>query len=327
MENNGIRKLFTIWYKGFLVIFILLFISVSAVIPVDAIAQALNSTNHALNTFTIAGAIIIFIILGVFIGTSRIIVQRSCIQYIPKCYIPITLEDISHRPTWQEISKYAYKTHYLSIVFREPSDRVINDGIEPPREQLNEKDESCYNLPDYLDYKLCVKSISDRLKFRGIFMNNMARNPQASATFSQLIQSHFIQQNEQYKKEAYEYIDLYERIRYSNKEVKRNDFIRFMDLSIFFGDCLMGKKQECNQSPPYFDSASPFLNIPFTNYNNHDVSCSDEESNSSKQYQDPLPGDFSSLRRMNTNNTVVRRFSSSHLDVFNLKTNKVVDSI
>lgn len=212
-------------------ILVLFFVGFSVVVPIDAIAQASRSQNDALNTFIVVGAFVLFGIISIVIALGRVYVQRSCLQDIPKSYLPITPEDMPHAGSRNLLLKEMDRSQELATFLKKPRERVVHDGLARP-----EADE--YGLPPLLNYEDSVKIITSRLKYQGIFSNLIKLDLNNGDTFADIMSSLFAQTGN-FQKEAAEYTALYETIRFSGKEITNKQFMRFMDLSIFFSDSLM----------------------------------------------------------------------------------------
>lgn len=138
-------------------------IGFSIVLPVDSIAQAAQSSNNAFNTFIVVGALVAFAVVSIAIIVARILFYRSCVQDIPRRYLPITPNDLPHRGSRKMIIENMEKTKELSVLFKRPKEPVIHPGLEPPERCDDPHIEKLF--PDYLNYRSCIKNLSDRLKY------------------------------------------------------------------------------------------------------------------------------------------------------------------
>ncbi|CCH59744.1 hypothetical protein TBLA_0B09270 [Henningerozyma blattae CBS 6284] len=242
-------RLILVWsWRGFLTFLYLLFIGFSIVLPIDSIVQATESSNDALNTFIVVGAIAFFLFFSIIILAGRAIYYRSCLKDIPRYYIPLTPNDLPHKPSRHLVLEKLEKSKKLSVIFKIPNLPVIHPGFEPPRRCDDPNYEKLF--PEYLNYSVCIKNISDRLKYQGIFLNNVDPSVNLQDTISDLIRNKFIlnSNDEVQIRNANDFIDLYEYLRYSGKEVERADFIKFVQLCIYFVDLTINKNDLLQRS-------------------------------------------------------------------------------
>ncbi|KAK5779264.1 Dlt1p PWA37_004130 [Arxiozyma heterogenica] len=274
-ERNLSWKLIRIWlYRSCFFSSILLLVGFSAVLPIDSIAQASVSDNNALNTFIVVGAIVVFFIICIVIVIGRLIYRKSCLIDIPRRYLPVTSADLPHKESREYILQNMNRSKELGIYFKKPKDPVIHDGLEPPlrcdiqfqdpntdnknggdlyrRKQKQRKSNSGSNnsimagslgkiFPEYLNYETCMKVVSNRIKYQGYFLSVINFGFETQDTFSDIIRKQFIDGNETNSiqvEKAKRYISLYQYLQYSGKPIKREDFIEFVELSIYFADTL-----------------------------------------------------------------------------------------
>ncbi|AET40476.1 Dlt1p Ecym_6079 [Eremothecium cymbalariae DBVPG len=220
-------------HRTSLTIFCSLLVAFSLVMPIDSVVQAARSGKNALNTSVVVGAVVLTGIVFAVFATSRVLVHRSCIQDIPKRYIPITKHDILHSACRDEITKCIEFTHKSGKDLRTPMRKVVHDGLEPPPNPKFPGDDT---IPPLLNYKTCLKVVADRFKFQGMFLNNLDANPRIGSTFSQYVREQFKSEDEALTRRVDEFIDLYEKIRYSDTPIRREEFLRYMDISLYFVD-------------------------------------------------------------------------------------------
>lgn len=308
-----------IWlYRGSMVIAILFLIGFSIVLPIDCIAQASQSSNNALNTFIVVGALVAFGIVCTTIVVARILFHKSCIQDIPRRYIPIAPGDLPHRGSRKLIIKNMDKSKELSILFKKPKDPVIHAGLEPPVRCDSPETEKLF--PEYLNYKVCIKSLADRLKYQGVFLNNMDVDMKLDDTFADVVRNQFIKDvnNKVQLENASRFIELYENVRFSGEEVTREQFTEFVSLAIYFVDISLtrdkklprlGKLNTRSQLQFNFDDDTwdkEFSKIPTANSINPIQNMALNDQDSELYY----PDSATYLKRTNTNSTVARRVSS-----------------
>ncbi|SCV05216.1 LANO_0H02608g1_1 [Lachancea nothofagi CBS 11611] len=302
---DGKSRLAVWLYRGSLVVLILFFVGFSVVMPIDAMAQASRSTNDALNTFIVVGAFVAFGVLSIVIALGRVFVQRSCLQDIPKRYLPITPEDLPHRASRELLLRQMDRSHELAQIFKTPSESVIHPGLSRPIDKDAEDNDdqnggvSVPSLPPLLNYEDSVKIITSRLKYQGVFSNLLELDPPVGNTFADIIHTLFTQTG-QHPHEAAVYVELYEHIRFSGQEITAVQFLRFMDLSLYLVDALMSAHGQQNESGSRSldDGELESLNIPpVTQYLN-------VESQSEIHY----------LTTTNTNSTVARRVTAENFD-------------
>lgn len=302
--------------RGSLVIAILFLIGFSVVLPIDSIAQASQSTNNALNTFIVVGALVAFGVVCVIIVVVRLLFYKSCIQDIPRRYLPIAPGDLPHRGSRKMILDNMEKSKELSIVFKRPKDPVIHAGLEPPLRCDSANQEKIF--PEYLNYQSCIKSLADRLKYQGIFLNNTYVDMKLDDTFSDVVRNQFTKDvnDETQLRNAQKFIEVYETVRFSGADVTRAQFMEFVSLAIYFVDISLtrdkkvprlGKINTRSQLQFNFDDdawdkdlsrvPSAFSTNPLQNIE------------SSTENEDPRYFDTSTvLRKTYTNSTVARPF-------------------
>ncbi|CCD26453.1 Dlt1p NDAI_0H02790 [Naumovozyma dairenensis CBS 421] len=287
-------------YKASLFISILLLIGFSSVLPIDSIAQASQSENNALNTFIVVGALVAFAVVCIISIVGRMYLHKSCLKDIPRRYVPITTADLPHAPSRENIIKNMERSKELTVLFKIPKDPVIHPGLEPPIRCDDPNIEKLF--PEYLNYKVCVKSVTETLKYKGIFLNTYATDFNLNDSFSDLIYRQFIEGNtrnyDQVQK-AYTFIDLYESFQFSNKEIARDDFVQFVNLSLYFHDILMGndtsKQQKQTNKNLWNESFYHEEKTPAAQTNNNDNNNNNQNSlphiiinNNDKDYNEPF---------------------------------------
>lgn len=233
---SNYRKVKYWLYRCFLFIAILLLIGFAAVLPIDSIAQASQSQNNALNTFIVVGALVVFGLICIIILVGRMFLHKSCFKDIPRRYIPITPDDLPHKHSRELITNNMERSKELSTLFKKPKDPVIHAGLEPPIRCDDPNFEKLF--PEYLSYKTCINSITETLKYKGLFMNTIAVNVELSDTFSDVIQEQFIRPtiDQAEIQRGNRFIELYESFQFSDKEIERSDFYEFINLCIHFHD-------------------------------------------------------------------------------------------
>ena len=96
-------------------------------------------------------------------------------------------------------------------------------------------------FPEYLNYETCMKVVSNKIKYQGNFLSVINFELETQDTFADIITKQFIDDNEtdsvQIQK-AKRYISLYQYLQYSGRPIKRDDFIEFVELSVYFADAL-----------------------------------------------------------------------------------------
>lgn len=225
-------------HRGSLGFFILLAVCFAAVLPIDSIAQASASQNDALNTFIVVGALVAFAIICITIVIARIVYYKSCIIDIPRRYLPITEDDLPHNPSRNYLLSNMDKSHELSILFKQPNESIIHDGLEPPKRcdiPLREK-----VFPEYLNYENCMKIVSNRIKYQGFFLAIVDVNLKLEETFTDIITQQFIVSNNNkiQVEKAEKFIEIYEFLQFSGKPINRNLFTEFVELCIYFADII-----------------------------------------------------------------------------------------
>ena len=223
-------------YKASLFVSLILLIGFSVVLPIDSIAQASKSENNAFNTFIVVGALVVFGVFCIFIIVGRMLFHKSCLKDIPRRYIPITPADLPHRSSREAVLQNMERSKELTILLRKPKDPVIHDGLEPPKRCDYPSNEKLF--PEYLNYADCIKSLTDRLKYHGLFLNNLDVRMKLEDTFADVVNSQFVNHNANKIQldKAKKFIALYETIRFSGKDVTRDQFINFVKLCLYFGE-------------------------------------------------------------------------------------------
>ena len=223
-----------IWSKrGFICITYIFLVGFAAVLPIDSIAQASQSSNNALNTFIVVGALVIFVIVCIVVVAGRTLYFRRCLQDIPRKYIPITAIDLPHRSSRELILQNMENSKKLSNIFNRPKDPVIHAGMEPPARCDDPSVEKIF--PEYLNYGVCIKMIADRLKYKGIFISLNSKVLENDKTFSDLVMQQFRtdRSSESVNEKAIKLIEIYETVRFSGDEITRDQFLKFVEYCIY----------------------------------------------------------------------------------------------
>ncbi|AQZ09174.1 DLT1 (YMR126C) [Zygosaccharomyces parabailii] len=296
-------------YRGTAVVATIFLIGFSIVLPVDSIAQAAQSSNNAFNTFIVVGALVAFAVVSIAIIVARILFYRSCVQDIPRRYLPITPNDLPHRGSRKMIIENMEKTKELSVLFKRPKEPVIHPGLEPPERCDDPHIEKLF--PDYLNYRSCIKNLSDRLKYQGVFLNNMNIDMELGETFADVVRNQFIKntQNKVQLDNANRFIDLYENIRYSGQEVTRQQFIDFVSLAIYFIEVSLTRDDKLPALGKLNTRSQLHFNFDNGTWGNNASNYSlapDGYSNDGEYY----PESSNYLRKTTTNSTVARRIPS-----------------
>lgn len=226
-------------YRGSLVFAMLFLFGFSIVLPIDCIAQAAQSANTALNTFIVVGALVAFGVVCIIIVVGRVIFYKSCMRYIPRRYIPLSSADLPHASSRKMILENMDRSKDLSSLFKRPKDPVIHAGLEPPLRCDSLKEDKYF--PEYLNYQSCIKSLADRLRYQGIFLNNMELDMRLDDTFSDAVRNQFMTDTDDklQLENAQRFIDIYETVRFSGQEVTRTQFVDFVSLAIYLVDVSM----------------------------------------------------------------------------------------
>lgn len=272
-ERHLTWKLIKVWlYRACFIGSVLLLIGFAAVLPIDSIAQASVSDNNALNTFIVVGAIVVFFIICVIIIIGRLIYRKSCLVDIPRRYLPVTSADLPHHESREYILQNMDRSKEMGIFFKKPKDPVVHDGLEPPlrcdvrsnyhithKTNNNKRKDKNNNsstieidgsinkiFPEFLNYETCMKVVSNRIKYQGFFLSVINLELETQDTFGDIMKKQFIIGNDaspvQVTK-AKRFINLYQYLQYSGKSIKREDFIEFVELSIYFADIIATSDQ------------------------------------------------------------------------------------
>ncbi|AGO13359.1 AaceriAFR219Cp [[Ashbya] aceris (nom. inval.)] len=222
------------WARNtFSTVLILLLIAFSLILPIDVIRRVAQLPHDILNTAIIVGAVVTLLITFMSLGFGRLLVHRSCMQDIPKRYVPITERDLPNPRIRTEIYQKLDRCKQLAHEFSTPETRVVHPGLEPPAHA-----DYCGDgmLPPLLDYQACVKIIADRFKFQGILLNKYMLQPKLGMTFAEQLRRAISENDCVDRKQLEEFITLYETIRYSGHPVTRETFVRFMELCLLLVD-------------------------------------------------------------------------------------------
>lgn len=234
-----LEKVKSLLYRAALVISLLFLVGFAAVLPIDSIAQASESDNNALNTFIVVGALVLFTLFGITILVGRYINHRSCLRDIPRRYLPLTPEDLPHKGSRELLLQNMERSKELGALFKKPKKYIIHPGLEPPNQPgMSEADRL---FPELLNYDSCVKTVSNRLKYQGLFLTMTGLDIGLNDTFSDILSRQFVKNNTNrlQVEKAKKLIDIYEAVRYSGKEITRDQFERFVELLVYFADLLI----------------------------------------------------------------------------------------
>lgn len=203
--------------------FMLFFIGFCAVVPIDAISKASQSSNYALNTFVVVGALVLFGVFSAFITTTRIFILRSSLGDIPKRYVPLDVDDLPHACIKMIEANFDKCEHIRKRALVAPSS-VKHAGLSSPDSDV---------LPPLLRYEDTIRAIGMKLKWDNTsVMNNLAVPKNLS--FREIVA--FLEENKDVSntRACREYVELYEELRYSGKLITEEKFVRFMELSLEF---------------------------------------------------------------------------------------------
>lgn len=250
---------------------------------------------------------------------------------IPKYYIPLTPNDLPHRPSRQLVLEKLEKTKKLNTIFKTPNEPIIHPGLEPP---IRCDDPSLEKLfPEYLNYSVCIKNIADRLKYQGIFFNQVDSNIELQDTITDLIEQKFIinSTNDEEIEKATQFIKLYDFVRFSGQEIQRTQFIEFVQLCIYFVDLTANQNEflldNNRNTTNVFDQSSlfgianrdtdstPIFTNPFNNSRYFSRSNTLDYENSINNY---IPNPLAHAR---TNMTTGHSIVSSAADVVTFRPN------
>ncbi|EJS44234.1 dlt1p [Saccharomyces arboricola H-6] len=306
---SGLARLKSLLYKGSLFVSLVLLIGFSVVLPIDSIAQASKSENNAFNTFIVVGALVVFGVFCIVIIIGRMLFHKSCLRDIPRRYIPITLADLPHRSSRESVLQNMERSKELTILLKKPKDPVIHDGLEPPKRCDYPSNEKLF--PEYLNYADCIKSLTDRLKYHGLFLNNLDVRMKLEDTFADVVKSQFVNRNANkvQLEKAKEFIDLYETIRFSGKDVTRHQFINFVELCLYFGDMTLTRDTSFINLQNFKLNGSS-NNVVRTNESKYSINPFDEN----EYAQDDMsyfPEPLTHLVKESSRSTVARHVSSA----------------
>ena len=237
------KKLENILYKASLAFLILLLICFALVLPIDNGIGAASSENDTFNIFIVIGAMVLFIIFYVPIFIGRILYYRSCLVDIPRRYLPITAADLPHEPSRKLVLKNMDRSKELGVLFKEPKGPVIHPGVEPPSSCDDPHTEKLF--PEYLNYRSCIKVITNRLKYQGIFIDMLTRDMRPSDTFSDVIHELYIKGNSNINEvnQAKRLIHIHDLTCFSGKDITRDQLKEFVELCIYFSDLNITSKE------------------------------------------------------------------------------------
>ncbi|CCH46058.1 putative membrane protein [Wickerhamomyces ciferrii] len=210
-------------YKTSLIFFIVFFIGFCSVIPIDTIVQASKSSNYALNTFVVAGALVLFGVTAIILTISRIYIQKSSLQDIPKRYVPLDDGDLPKECDVMINENFA-KCEKIRSMGLDTNEDVKHPGLSGPKSEL---------LPPSLSFDDVVRAVGDKFKYDGFLMGTETKVPKNSS-FREIISYLENQGVATDLKLNRDYAELYETLRYSGNLINEQDFIKFMQLCIDF---------------------------------------------------------------------------------------------
>ncbi|KAH3675428.1 hypothetical protein WICMUC_002717 [Wickerhamomyces mucosus] len=211
-----------------------LFIAFCSVIPIDSISQASQtSTNYALNTFVVVGALVLFFITASFLVTTRIYSERSGLQDIPRQYVPLEPGDLPKECLDMINKNYKNCEMIIKSINKETGKDVKHHGISSPNSKY---------LPPLIPFEDIITALVLKFKWdNDLFTGFVPPNNLSFREIIAVLESRKIASD---KKLNREFIDLYERLRYSGKYITEEDCIEFMKLSI---DFMKSSKTNINQ--------------------------------------------------------------------------------
>lgn len=219
-DNRALQRWF---YRSTLVFFVVFFVGFCAVIPIDSISQASQSSNYALNTFVVVGALVAFGITGIVISVTRIYMRRSALQDIPKYYIPLDEGDVPLSCHRMLVDNFKKCEAIRDLGSKTPAS-LKHPGLSSPLSEF---------LPPLLPFDDVIRGMGDKLKYTHTTFTIDVKIP-SNYNFRESIaflESEGIASNSKLNKE---YVELYEFMRFSNTLINEDHFIKFMELSIEF---------------------------------------------------------------------------------------------
>lgn len=213
------------WLYNTSSVFVLFFfVGFSAVLPIDAISQASQSTNnYALNTFVVVGALVLFGITAAFITSARIYIRKTQLQDIPKRYVPLDENDLP-KSCYIQITENFQRCEEIRKKAMFVNESIKHPGLSNPNSTL---------LPPLLSFEDVVRSVGMKLKWDRNLVGTEISIP-ANLSFREIvayIENKLIGMKTESNKE---FVELYEDLRYSGKLITEEKFVRFMELSIEF---------------------------------------------------------------------------------------------
>lgn len=199
-------------YRATLIVFIILFVASVSLLPIDTLIQTKKNDqslpNITVNAFIVLTFCVIFIVASGLFAFVRFFKFYRSLNDIPKNYTPIHENDFNNKLCHQHIVNNFKRCQKIYHELTTPQHVIEHSGLSSPI-----KDETV--LPRSLVYEDVIRSIGDRLKlssteqtvhlsFREIFSAN--QNNETVAVM----------------------IDMYEKLRFSNKAISQEEILEFL---------------------------------------------------------------------------------------------------
>lgn len=213
--NNSLRWLYTSSF----VVLIIINLSLSSVLPIDMIVQSkANNSNLATNTVIIMVICVVFIVFSALIDTFRIFYNKVLLEEIPRCYVPITENDIGQKFS----SKIEYEMMRCQKIKRmaKPVGRIEHPGLY----HVNEGDNEDGHFPNNLIYENVIRIIGQELKYNGTLTISDKKVLRLNNHLS------LCELLEEYKDdpEVRQFTKLYEKLRFSGEPITLPEFKDFV---------------------------------------------------------------------------------------------------
>ncbi|ODV85640.1 hypothetical protein CANARDRAFT_28398 [[Candida] arabinofermentans NRRL YB-2248] len=246
-KSKGVFK----WlYSISLLIFSMLLLALNAVIPIDAIVKSKTSSNLAVNAIIIVIACAVFLTCSGVIYIFRILVLKKYLQDIPKAYIPITPKDISKRESdfiysemlrSEKIRRLARPNTYVnhpSLYHSYEVEKLLDHELAKSgtRTDYEKQNEMLIKLPNNLIYENVVRAIGEDIKYRKLL--TIKKTFQVKVGKNQTLRSILVQKFDLISHELvdddfkilYDFLNHYEKLRFSGEAITYDDFIKFLKL-------------------------------------------------------------------------------------------------
>ncbi|KAH3663742.1 hypothetical protein OGAPHI_005144 [Ogataea philodendri] len=216
-----------IWlYSISLLIFIVVFLLLNALVPLDLILRSTSLSSLTFIALVVVIASALFLFISAVIYILRILILKRYLQDIPKAYVPITERDIGARES-KYISQGIARAKKIKQLAR-PNATVDHPGLHSA-DQINDP-----TLPDNVVYEDVVRAIGEDVRYRHTLhlTHSFQVQVEPNQTLRDIVYTTLRRATLSEKEShlVFDFLAHYEKLRFSGKPISRTDFLVFLSL-------------------------------------------------------------------------------------------------